>query len=251
MSTLFNSFLALLLCLPAVTLLARRWQRVHLASLAMLLVTSSIGAVVGVICWWTGERVRVDLSGFSPLPFSLALDRLSAFFLVLISVVAAPVVVFCLSYVERHYDGLQRIWLLALMPWFLLSMVIVVTASAGFAFLFGWELMTLVSAGLVLTDGDSDERRHSLFIYLLMMHAGAAAVFAAFMLFSPHAPGLNFADMRASAGFMSPAMRTAVFLLAFIGFGTKAGLVPLHLWLPRTHPIAPSPVSALLSAVML
>ncbi len=226
MSSSFNSFLALLLCLPAVTLLARKWQRVTLASLLVLLGTSSIGAVVGLICWWTGDVVAVNLSGFSPLPFSLAVDRLSAFFLLLICAVTVPVAVFCLSYVERHYEGLRRTWLLSLMPWFLLSMVIVVTASTGFAFLFGWELMTLVSAGLVLSDGDSDERRHNLFIYLLMMHAGAAAVFAAFMLFAPHAAGLQFADMRTGAALMSPALRVAVFLLAFVGFGTKAGLVP-------------------------
>ncbi len=251
MSSLFNSFLALLLCLPAVTLLSRKWQRAQLASLVILLLTSSIGAVVGVICWWTGKVVTVNLSGFSPLPFTLAIDRLSAFFLLLTCAVTAPVVFFSLSYVERHYGGLRRTWLLALMSWFTLSMVVVVTASSGFGFLFGWELMTLVSAGLVLTDGDSEERRHNLFIYLLMMHAGAAAVFAAFMLFSPHAVGLRFDDMRTGAALMSPAMRTAVFLLAFVGFGTKAGLIPLHLWLPRTHPMAPSPVSALMSAVML
>jgi hydrogenase-4 component B len=251
MSSLFNSFLALLLCLPAVTLLARKWQRVSRASLLVLLGASCIGAVVGLLCSWTGEVLIINLSGFSPLPFSLAIDRLSAFFLVLTCGVTAPVTVFSLSYVERHYEGLRRIWLLTFMPWFLLSMVVVVTASSGFAFLFGWELMTLVSAGLVLSDGDSEERRHNLFIYLLMMHAGAAAVFAAFMLFSPHAVGLTFAVMRTGAALMSPALRTAVFLLAFVGFGTKAGLVPLHLWLPRTHPIAPSPVSALMSAVML
>jgi hydrogenase-4 component B len=130
-----------------------------------------------------------------------------------------------------------------------MSMVVVVTASTLFAFLFGWELMTLFSAGLILIDGDSEERRHSIFVYLLMMHAGAAAVIGAFLLFLPHAG--NFAEMRASATSMPPTLRTAVFLLAFVGFGTKAGIVPLHLWLPRAHPIAPSPVSALMSGVML
>lgn len=251
MSSLFDLFLAVLLCLPAVTLLLRKWRGAPLASLLILLFTSSIGAVVGAVCWYGGELLAVNLSGFSPLPFTLAVDRLSAFFLLLTCVVSAPVVLFCFAYLERHYEGVRRTWLLALMPWFLLSMVIVLTASAGFAFLFGWELMTLVSAGLVLTDADSEDRRHNLFIYLLTMHAGAAAVFAAFMLFSQHAAGLEFADIRTGAALISPAMRTAIFLLAFIGFGTKAGLVPLHLWLPRTHPIAPSPVSALMSAVML
>jgi len=130
-------------------------------------------------------------------------------------------------------------------------MGVVVTASTAFAFLFGWELMTLFSAGLILVEGDSQERRHNLMIYLLMMHVGAAAVVACYFLFLPYSHGLDFAAIRSSAGNLPPATRTLIFLLAFIGFGTKAGIIPLHLWLPRAHPIAPSPVSALMSGVML
>lgn len=247
----FNSFLVVLLCVPAVTLLARWWKPAHLISSLILLVATVIGTAVGVACWWRGIGVAVNLSGFAPLPFAFAIDRLSSFFLLLICVVAAPVVLFSISYVERHYEPPRRTWFWILMPWFLLSMVIVVTASTAFAFLFGWELMTLVSAGLVIIDGDSKERRHNIFIYLLMMHAGAAAVFAAFMLFLPHASGLDYAGMRSAVAMMPPGMRTAVFLLAFVGFGTKAGIIPLHLWLPKAHPIAPTPVSALMSGVML
>jgi hydrogenase-4 component B len=117
--------------------------------------------------------------------------------------------------------------------------------------LFGWELMTLFSAALIVVDGDSKERRHNVFIYLLMMHAGAAAVIAAFLLFLPHSPGLDFAQMRSSLALLPNPIRTAIFLLAFVGFGTKAGIIPLHLWLPKAHPIAPTPVSALMSAIML
>jgi hydrogenase-4 component B len=82
-----------------------------------------------------------------------------------------------------------------------------------------------------------------------MMHAGAAAVVACFLLFLPAAPALEFAAMRAAS--LSSGMRTAVFVLAMIGFGAKAGLIPLHLWLPRAHPMAPTPISALMSGVML
>jgi hydrogenase-4 component B len=247
----FNSFLVLLLCVPVVTLAGRKSKRGRFISSQILLAITLLGAAVGIACWSRGIGVEVSMAGFAPLTFALAIDRLSAFFLGLICVVAAPVVLFSSSYVERHYEGVRRLWLWVLLPWFLLSMVVVVTASTAFAFLFGWELMTLVSAGLVLTDGDSKERRHNLFIYLLMMHAGAAAVFAAFMLFLPHSGSLDFAGMRAAGAAMSPALRNAIFLLAFLGFGTKAGIVPLHLWLPKTHPIAPTPVSALMSAVML
>jgi len=169
----------------------------------------------------------------------------------LICAVGAPVTLFSISYVERHYSQGKADWLWALLPLFVLSMALVVTASTAFAFLCGWELMTLFSAALILIDGDSERRRHNIFIYLLMMHAGAAAVIASFFLFLPHANGLDFAAMRGAAAAMPTGMRTAIFLLSFIGFGTKAGIVPFHLWLPKAHPIAPSPVSALMSAVML
>jgi hydrogenase-4 component B len=100
-------------------------------------------------------------------------------------------------------------------------------------------------------EGDSVERRHDVFVYLLMMHAGAAAVFASFFLFLPYSHALDFAAIRAASAGLPVGIRTAIFLLAFLGFGTKAGIIPLHLWLPRAHPIAPSPVSALMSGVML
>jgi hydrogenase-4 component B len=247
----FNSFLVALLCIPAATLLSARLNRGRMFSSLLLLAVMAGGVAVAGDCWLRGTRLSVDLSGFGPLPFALTIDRLSAFFLLLICATSLPVVLFSISYIERHYQGPRSTWFWVLLPWFLLSMIVVVTASTAFAFLFGWELMTLVSAGLILIDGDSKERRHNIFIYLVMMHAGAAAVFAAFLCFLPHAGGLSFPAIRSAVLMMSPGTRTAVFLLAFVGFSAKAGVIPLHLWLPRAHPIAPSPVSALMSGVML
>ena len=249
--TAFIAFLVSLLCLPDMFLLGGRHKGARVGTAALMLFSLGVGASVAAAGFWRGEGLALDLSGVAPLPFALSLDRLSAFFLLVICVVSLPVTLFSLSYVERHYEGTKRTLLWALLPLFLGSMVLVVTASTAFAFLFGWELMTLFSAGLILIEGDAGERRHNVFIYLLMMHAGAAAVVGAFFLFLPRATSLDFASMRAAAGLMTPGARTAIFLLAFVGFGTKAGIIPLHLWLPRAHPIAPSPVSALMSGVML
>lgn len=249
--SLFSSFLLLLLCIPALILALGRSKSGRALYSLLLILIAMLGTAVSYFCWTVGSGLELNLAPFAPAAFALHLDRLSAFFLLLMCIVAAAVFLFSSSYIERHYQGARRLWCWGLLPWFLLSMAVVVTASTAFAFLFGWELMTLLSAGLVIIDGDSKERRHSLLIYLLMMHAGAGCVFAAFMLFLPHAATLNFAGMRAAAATMSPGLRSAVFLLAFLGFGTKAGIVPLHIWLPKTHPIAPSPVSALMSAVML
>jgi hydrogenase-4 component B len=193
----------------------------------------------------------LDLSRATPFPFSLAVDRLSAFFLLLVCAVAIPVTIFAAPYFDLHYSERRRNWTWGFFSMFLLSMIVVVTAATGFAFLVGWELMTLVSAGLILIEGDSTERRHNVFIYLLMMHVGAAAVAACFFLFLPYSHSLDFGAIRAACLGMPGGIRAAIFLAAFVGFGAKAGLIPMHLWLPRAHPIAPSPVSALMSGIML
>ena len=244
-------FLLALLLVPGMALVFRRWPKARIMFSVLMFSSLLAGLGIAGTTFWSGKEFSVDLSQWTPFPFSLSVDRLSAFFVFLICIVAAPVALFSSSYLERHYAGARRDWLWALLPLFLISMLLVVTASAGFAFLFGWELMTLFSAALIVVDGDSKERRHNIFIYLLMMHAGAAFVIAAFLLFLPHAPGLNFTGIRSSIALLPPSVRTAIFLLAFVGFGTKAGIIPLHLWLPKAHPIAPTPVSALMSAVML
>jgi hydrogenase-4 component B len=247
----FNSFLVSLLFIPAITLVCGWRKKMRGLPSVLLIVSLSVGTLVAALSFWRGDRLTFDISQLTPFPFALTVDRLSAFFLLLICAVGTPVALFSTSYIERHYGSPKRDWVWGLMPLFILSMVLVVTASTAFAFLFGWELMTLFSAALVLIDGDSEQRRHNIFIYLVMMHAGAAAVIASFLLFLPHAASLDFGSMRAAVALMPPGLRAAIFLLSFIGFGTKAGLVPFHLWLPKAHPIAPSPVSALMSAVML
>lgn len=247
----FNFLLGGLLAAPVPALASPRWKRARPVAAIMLLGALVAGAFAALRALMQGTRLVVDLSWFAPLPFVLALDRLSAYFLLLICVVAAPVTVFAMAYVARHYDERRQSWLWTLLPLFLLSMVLVVAADTVFAFLFGWELMTLFSAALVMVEGYDGERRRSIFTYLLMMHVGAGAVFAAFLMFLPHSAALDFASLRAAAPLLTNGMRTALFLLAFVGFGTKAGIVPLHLWLPKAHPIAPAPVSALMSGVML
>jgi hydrogenase-4 component B len=249
--TALNSFLSALLFIPAATVICRRSTRARLVPSMLLTLALLAGMLIAGLCFWRGDMVCLSLSRLTPLPFALTIDRLSAFFLLLICAVGAPVALYSSAYVERHYGGARRDWFWVLLPLFLLSMVIVVAASTGFAFLFGWELMTLFSAGLVLIDGDTEQRRYNVFVYLLMMHAGAALVIASFLLFLPLGNGLDFASMRAAVGAMPHGMRTAIFVLSFVGFGIKAGIVPFHIWLPKAHPIAPSPVSALMSAVML
>jgi hydrogenase-4 component B len=209
-----------------------------------------LGLAIAGHSFLTGKTLIVDWSGHFPFAFGFLLDRLSAFFLLIICAVAVPVALFSISY-SGHYTSAKWKWYWCLLPLFIFSMVVVVAASTVFAFMVGWELMTLLSAGLILIEGDGEDRRRSLFIYLAMMHVGAAAVLASFLIFVPQAPTLTFEAMRASGGSFPLHVRIGIFLLSFFGFGTKAGIVPLHFWLPKAHAIAPSPVSALMSAVML
>lgn len=249
--------LGFLLCLtgllvaPVITALVRRSTRGQRADAVFTTGALLIGAAVGAVVLWRGENAGLDLSRFTLFAVALKVDRLSAFFLFLVCIVAAPATLFSIPYARQHYPDGRVTWFWVFLPWFVLSMVIVVTAATGFAFLFGWELMTLLSAALILMEGDSDDRRHNAFIYLLMMHVGAAAVAACFFLFLGHASNLTFEAMRAAGPSLTADARAWVFVTALFGFGMKSGIVPLHLWLPRAHPIAPTPVSALMSGVML
>lgn len=238
--------------IPAAWLAGRSKRLIWLPS-TVLMAGLLLGTFVAGNQLWSPPDggLKLDFSKFTPFAFALEIDRLSAFFLFLICAVALPVVLYSCAYLRRHYSPVEAQWIWALSSLFLLSMVLVVVAATGFSFLIGWELMTLLSAALILVDGTSRERLHNLFIYLVMMHAGAAAVAASFFAFLPVSRDLAFASIRDASSLLTPAARTAIFLLAFVGFSTKAGIIPWHLWLPRAHPIAPTPVSALMSGLML
>lgn len=237
--------------MPLIALLTARTKLLDLATFPLLFGGLSLGLTVGLQVFSDDSVILLELSSLTPFAFTLALDRLGAFFLLLLCGVAIPVTLFSRSYLSRHYDQTQRAWIWGLLSSFILSMAVVVVAATAFAFLVGWELMTLFSAALIFVEGSSEARRHNLFIYLLMMHAGAAAVTAAFFLFLSVSPDLGFAEIRSAGSLLTPGIRSVIFLAAFVGFGAKAGIIPLHLWLPRAHPIAPTPVSALMSGVML
>ncbi len=251
----FASAFGLLLLAPLLACVAGlagprgRWS----TSAAAVATAAGLAAGVGVafVSWAHGVPVSLDLSRFSPFPLVFSVDRLSGFFLFIVCAVSIPAVVYSWSYVAHYYSAARMAWYWTLLPLFLLSMVMVVTGASVFAFFAGWELMTVLSAALIFLEGDSEERRANIFLYLLTMHAGAALVISAFLLFAPHTSILDFASIRAAAPTMPAAEKAGIFILAFLGFATKAGIVPLHVWLPRAHPIAPTPVSALMSGIML
>lgn len=131
---------------------------------------------------------------------------------------------------------------------FMGSMVLVVTVTNAFFFLIFWELMTLASYFLVAWEFDKEQSVRTGYIYFLVAHVGAAFIMVAFFLFFGKAGGLDFEAIRSTV--LSPAAKNIIFVLAFLGFGAKAGMVPLHFWTPDTYAVAPSHVSALMASVM-
>jgi formate hydrogenlyase subunit 3/multisubunit Na+/H+ antiporter MnhD subunit len=214
-----------------------------------------VGALVGLALGATalaslsgGESTRVLPLGLPGLPFHARLDALSAFFLLLLAAVAAGVSVYTAGYV-RHGTGAAPGLQCLFHHLFLASMALVLVADDAYFFMVAWETMALSSFFLVTSDHRHAEIRRAGYLYLLIAHLGAISILLCFGALQAGTGDYSFDAMRAlqqPAGWSSVA-----FALALAGFGAKAGIVPLHIWLPEAHPAAPSPVSALMSAVML
>lgn len=173
------------------------------------------------------------------------IDALSAFFLVVIELGGAAASLYALGY-GRHETAPERV--LPFYPAFLAGMTLVLLADDAFSFLFCWEFMSLCSWALVMAHHHSRANLHAGYLYLVMAAFGGFALLLAFGLLAGPDGGYAFAAIRNSHP--SPTVTALVFALTLIGAGSKAGLVPLHAWLPLAHPAAPSQVSALLSGVM-
>jgi hydrogenase-4 component B len=173
------------------------------------------------------------------------LDALAAFFLAVVNLGAAAASVYGLGY-GRHEQAPSRV--LPFFPAFLAAMSLVVLAADAFAFLLAWEFMSLTSWALVMAHHRQEGNAHAGYVYLIMASFGTFALLLAFGLLAGSGGGYAFETIRAAD--CSPELAGVVLALALLGAGSKAGLVPLHVWLPLAHPAAPSHVSALMSGVM-
>ncbi|MDP4106925.1 MAG: hydrogenase 4 subunit B, partial [Bacillota bacterium] len=188
---------------------------------------------------------------FSDVELRFRVDSLSAFFLLVIAIGAVAVSIYSIGYVTEYY-GKKPVGLLGGgLNIFLLSMVAVVTVDNSLTFLISWELMSIVSFFLVMFEHEKQEIRSAGYVYVVMTHFGTLFIILSFLTLFFFTKSLDF-NVFALAGQRLPdSVKSLVFLMSLIGFGTKAGMVPLHIWLPRAHPAAPSHVSALMSAVMI
>lgn len=180
--------------------------------------------------------------------YTLAIDAWSAVFLCITGIAGVITSIFAMDY-ALGYMGKRLRELSGLWNLFLLAMILVLVARGAFSFLLSWEVMAIVSFLLVNHESEKKDTWLAAYQYLVMTHIGTAAIMIAFFIVGSGSTGLSFGALNMSV--LPEFARNTAFIAAFLGFALKAGLVPLHVWLPNAHPAAPSHVSALMSGVML
>ena len=246
---LFYILLAAIVVIAAIFLTPLR-QKVWVAT----------GVIATLACAATSLAIKalvegsVHLASFSTQLFgqeSFAVDKLSALFLLIISIASVAVVLYSRGYLEgylkRYAEAHISMHYTALVI-LVASMMFVVMSSGGFSFLFAWELMTIASFILIPFEAERQETRRAALNYLVMMHIGFIFLVIGFVLVHNVTGSANFA---AIVDYFKLAKPLPLFIIMFIGFGMKAGLFPMHIWLPEAHPAAPSHVSAIMSGVMI
>ncbi len=178
-------------------------------------------------------------------------DPLSLFFIFVIFLVSAPSAVYSLGYLKGECSGRKTFLAWILLAAFIISMSAVVAAANAFVFLVSWEIMSLVSYFLVVFDTKHERSVQAGTIYIVMTHIGTAFLAAAFLILRNYSHSFDFAAIKSAAYLIPEGVRNLLFLLLLVGFGTKAGIVPLHVWLPYAHPQAPSHISGIMSGVMI
>lgn len=178
-------------------------------------------------------------------------DGLSLFFLATILLITLPCAIYSLGYLKGHYSKGKIIYNWVLFTLFVVSMLFVVTVNNALVFLISWELMSLVSYFLVVFDEKNEKSQSAGTTYVVMTHIGTAFITAAFLILYKYAGSFDFSVIKASTEAIPADIKNIIFIFLLVGFGTKAGIVPLHIWLPQAHPQAPSHISGLMSGAMI
>ncbi len=227
----------------------RSWRLSTLFGAGGAVVGGVLGAVPALAVLAGGEVSSLRLAWQVPYgSFFLEIDALSAWFLLTVLAVCTLAAIYGSQYLRAYADQKSLG-----PPWFFFnlltaSMVLVLSARNGVLFLVAWEVMSLASFFLVTFDDEKDSVRQAGWIYLVATHLGTAFLLVLFILLGRQGGSLDFDTFTAGPGPWSAGL---LFLLALVGFGTKAGFLPLHVWLPEAHPAAPSHVSAVMSGVMI
>lgn len=218
---------------------------------------ASVGAIWGLMfaSFLLITERHLTLVSTIPLPslfkVSFNIDALSAFFILIISLITLFCSIYGFGYLKHYYKKYNIGAFGFFYNLFILGMLLVVTASNGIFFLIAWEIMSVTSYFLVIYDRRDENNLKAGFLYLVMTHIGTVFIIIALLLLNRVSGSFDFEIIKAASPFIPQAVKNLVFVLALIGFGTKAGIIPFHIWLPGAHPAAPSHVSGLMSGVMI
>jgi hydrogenase-4 component B len=206
-------------------------------------------AILGLL---QGTPVRWSVSSGIPLfAYSFSYDALAGFFNLVLAILVTAVAIYSFSYL-KGFEGKRNIGIFGLLFHVLLfSLTITFTAANVFLFLIAWEVMALAAYGLVTFYHEDPETRRAGLLYIIMAHADVGCLLLGFALLTDAGGSAEFASFPAAAARLSSSHQAMAFMLFFLGFSIKAGVIPFHIWLPAAHPVAPSPISALLSAIVI
>jgi hydrogenase-4 component B len=252
------AFLSVLIFLGT-ALIAPFFRRNQTALINVTFILSSIASFMVVAAGYCAVQYATVNTmilpvGLPNLPFHLRLDPLAGFFLVVVGLLSFFVSIYSIGYVKGYLGHRPVTSLAVFYCLFIAGMLLVVLADDALCFLVAWEIMAAASYFLVMFENERAENRKAALLYLVIAHIGAIAILLAFGIMAgfTSADGFNsltFDSMRKAN--IPTHWATAAFFLSFFGFAAKAGVIPLHAWLPEAHPAAPSNVSALMSGVML
>jgi hypothetical protein len=218
----------------------------------ILLGLSGVFAVLAGLAVLITQSVITDqiALGLPWLPWHVRFDCLSGFFYLIIGIGVCAVSLYGPGYVHSNKEKDHPFAVLGLFTGLFVSgMLLVLLADDAFFFMIAWELMSVASYFLVAFQHEKSANRRAAFLYLLMAEVGALSIILGFGVLASFSDGFTFDALRASS--LSTTWASIAFVLALLGFGMKAGIVPVHVWLPEAHPVAPSHISALMSGVML
>ncbi|RXJ81708.1 proton-conducting transporter membrane subunit [Arcobacter sp. F2176] len=211
---------------------------------------SAIASAYAVFYFLMNLGQTSSFSMFESLLYSpkFILNPLGNFFSFVVSLISLASSVYAIQYSQEYENKGSLAVMASMFNAFILSMLLLISSSDVFWFIIFWECMTIISAYLICFN-DSKTSLKAIMIYLGIAHIGAMCITAAFLLLASQSGSLEFSSFENVT--LSPIMASIIFILAFIGFGSKAGMFPMHVWLPKAHPAAPTNVSALMSGVMI
>lgn len=228
-----------------------RWA--NLWSSFFAIIGSFFGIIFSSLALFEGVNLSFILgqTPFFILSFSFHIDMLSVFFIFVISLIGLFCSIYGFGYV-KHFYGKYSIGVLGFFYHILLgSLLLVVTSSNALFFLIAWELMSISSYFLVVYDRNDSNNVEAGSLYLIMTYVGTAFIILAFLLAYRYTDSFDFFVLKENMHLIPSSVKDMIFLFAMVGFGTKAGIIPFHIWLPAAHPAAPSHVSAMMSGVMI